>query len=297
MAKLKVKEKKDRFVLKLSIICLLGILTGFFVGSYYVNNIMETNFEFEYTEAEFIVSAVSISKIEAKANGNTPLALTATENFVLAEQRLKNAQTVKVISNGQVNTIVSQTVFAQTYFDGTKYLTEQISSSSMAKVAKRAVYDTTTGVVSRYQGNVIDATTAEWNSEPTNMTYDEYTALCGVRIDGFISYIVSNKTTINKTEVTEITLDNGQKGYSFSLELEPNYSVMNYREQMKEMSGMGYPTFTSVKLNVVIDSNWNFVTIQNEESYSIKAFGIKAECKGTMTQVYTYNEPVTLPTI
>ena len=55
------------------------------------------------------------------------------------------------------------------------------------------------------------------------------------------------------------------------------------------------PEFKNITQTIVIDENWNLISIDVSESYSAVAFGMKVSCSGTLKTTFTYNCDVTFP--
>lgn len=311
------KERKQisrkRAILNFVLVCIIGVGSGLFLGSWYTYSLATTPINYSKDATEFVddinVAFKKATKLNnpteddiknwvsiAKQNGVTPLNLTASENIMLAEYNLKNSNSYFVLGTGEVNvTIATQSIYSTKYFDGTTYLSENISKGTLT-VADCFVMDKGSNTVTSIKGSDVTSTSANWQgSDRSDMTVAECKEKSGVTPDTVNPYIISSKTIISGGTIEEKVVD-GKKVYSFSFNLDPINSVLNYIKQVKQTSGLtDYPEFDSITLTVVLDENWNFVEFNTLENYRVKFSGLKPKCTGKLNMKFTINEPVTLP--
>ncbi len=196
---------------------------------------------------------------------------------------------------------------------------ETISSSSLKSVAeqKYAVRSGDNAVVIFRPSVSVNGDSATFASDAYAMTYEQYSSKYGTIPDQLSKYVINEKTilSVNDKNAKATTTGNGVrtssddqsngvgfdfyvpdtlvKGddgyYTFSLELDPATSAIYYRNEMRTLAGADQnPNFNSVNLTVVIDDNWNPVSVTTVENYDIAIPVLGAmNCTGTLTEVFT----------
>ncbi len=302
--KKKVKKSFKQRMKTLGTLIVLGVFTGSGLGVWYFNDVLRSNVNYnEYDISQYVVTAdqilsevyginsnqnnwLSIAKSSDKYN---PSFLTPAQNFILAEYNASLAEKFHAEGNGEVATIATQSVYSEKNYDGNRYSFESISKGLMS-IAICSAMDKGGNTVELYRGSNIQPDDAEWSLDETNDIYTakEYEALAGSTPDAIQPYIISDKTILSSTEVL---FDETTGYYSFTFDLDPITSVLKYVRQVKQTSGLsGYPEFSSVEQTITIDENWNIISIDVKESYSVVAFGIPAKCTGTLTTYYYFND-------
>ena len=152
--------------------------------------------------------------------------------------------------------------------------------------------------VSVIKGTKIQPTSAVWNGAKTDYTRDEFKKLAGSLPSSLNPYIISTKTVLNNNVSYEVsTSEEGKKLYTFTIQLDPIASVINYVKQVKMTSGLsGYPAFDDITITYTIDEDWNLVTTDILEHYVV-FYIAKAPCTGTLKTDYKFNIDVKLPEI
>ena len=277
------------------------MVTGVGLGTWYFNNVLSSNINWESTIAERPIieqSAIDTqnSALEKFENGITsPSDLTLSENYQLALYNFANSGKYIVTSTGKIATIATQTIFAEKKFDGNIYQSITISTGFM-NIAERAQMAYNSNSVTTVAGTNITQDSATWNGQSNTYTAEQYKALSGGLPSGCQNYIISSRTVLNDSnEVTVIEAEDGQTLYQFTIELDPIYSALNYIEQIKYTSNLSsYPEFTSIQQTITIDSNWNFVSIEVLENYSIVAYGMRNSCTGTLLSTFDFESDVSI---
>ena len=139
--------------------CVLGIVTGCVLGSWYYNNTLKPQVDYPTDEViatlqddidDVLASALgrTLSDSEkenwvdiAKSQGLTPADLTASQNAQLALFNITFADSYSAIGHGKCATIATQTVYGEITFDGQTYSATQISLGTFAKIAVRSQMD------------------------------------------------------------------------------------------------------------------------------------------------------------
>ena len=156
----------------------------------------------------------------------------------------------------------------------------------MLKIGKCSVMRKDTDGVRLYSSSNITngGKDAVWN-DYQDYSNESYIALAGSTPDGIQSYIISDKTIIDQSEVV---YDEESGYYTFTVDLDPITSVLRYVRQVQQTSGLSsLPTFSSVSQTITIDENWNLISISIEEKYSV-IYGVSASCSGNLTSYYDF---------
>lgn len=291
----------------LGILTFLGVFTGSGLGVWYFNTMLRSNVDYSNLVASDYIDAYSdvfnrslniaepqnsTSWVqEAQANGITPLSLNPVDNFLLAEYNANQAQTFTAIGNGLVSTIAKQPIYSAKKYDGNKYSFESVSSG-IVTVASCDVYNKKTNKIEQYSSNGGSGENTKWKYN-SDISPEEYQSVVGTLPSDIQPYIISSKTVLSSSEVTE---DEETGFYTFTLVLHNIYSVINYAKQVKKTGGLSaYPEFSSIQQEITIDSNWNLIEINVREEYSAVAMGMKVGIVGTLDTFFKFNIDVTLP--
>ncbi len=285
---------KRRYIINFSIVLILAVATGLFVGNYY-----NTNFGREVqavTVSEETVRGKDLSNALKKAKGKTPASLSATENFIIAEDILNNRTAVKKKTTGVITAAgIKQSLESQKIILNGEVYADKISASSMVKVAQLDRFKLGAEVVDIYNGNVTSATTATWPASPSKqMSLADYKSKYGVTPERMISLVVGTKTVVDQSAVTK----NSKGNYTATITLDTTYSVMNYVHEIKATAESSkLPYIKSMVLTYEIDENWNLISYSTKESYdvSVAVLGFTG-CKAEINNSFSYEE-VTIPTI
>lgn len=291
MSKEKTKSKSFEFnkksIIALIIVSLAGILTGVFVGGYFIGAP-----QIDYSKYKEVDLRDDVSALSAKVGNNLPTKYTVVEVFETAEFRMFTHGGFCASGTGKVATIASQDIVGMKAFDGVDTYYKENISVGIKNVAERTLYKKGENATF-WEADKINKKTFEVKyKEPKTRTYEDIAEVGGVRADSFIGYIVSSKTVINKNDKPKkITLEDGSAGYQFKLELHPVLSVLNYVKQMKNLSKLSsYPSFKDITLTVVVDEQYRFISIDTLEHYSVNYMGVNAGCTGTLFEKFEYKE-------
>ncbi len=311
--KQKLYEKKT-FAQKmktLAILLFLGIFTGSGLGVWYFNVALKSQVDYDSLNPndyiqnldEVFLKNFNITTDYDKPNwmkiasslGVTPSDLSIADNFALAEYNAQMAESYIGSGDGKVNTLgITQAVYSTKRHQGNRYTFESISDG-MVSVALCDSYIKGNNTIEIYKGSILsNKGDATWAFDQ-NMLTSDYLNEVGNLPSAIQPYIISDKTILSSSEMT-YEENNGLGYYTFSVELDPITSVLNYVRQVKRTGGLGaLPEFQSVKQTITIDENWNIVRIDVEEKYSAVAFGMKVSCSGTLRMDYTFNCDVIFP--
>lgn len=321
----KKKPFRIKSIVSLVVLFVLGISSGLFAGDWFVTNFIggpATDYSL-FSETEL---RAGNNLIATQYSERIPSANDAWKSFVAAEENFKYATSYDLVSNGIVNTIVQQTVYARKIYDGTTCYVEQISDGLVA-VADRYTYnpslydssneDTfilhTKGKLNEKVslGQTLDCPfdcsygdkegfsyNTEYSSTPEKWDKQRYVDAMGAVPESPIAYIVSEKTVLDCSNFRSIN-EKGITKYCFRLNLHSGASVLNYVKQMKTVSALSdYPSFTSVILDVslvMIDGKVMFDCIDILEKYSVKYGSLSPKCTGILHQNFYFNEEYSIP--
>lgn len=296
MSKDKVKNSKSfefnrKSIIILVIISLAGILTGVFVGSYFIGGYVP-----DYSQYSEAMLRDDVKTLSQRAEGKSPSQFKAYEIFEIAEYRMFTHGSVLVTSNGEVDTIASQTISGVKAYENGTYFKENLSKG-IKNVGERTYYNEGDDFVTKYEASKISSQMVGTYKSPKNVMLNDYKNTVGVPVTSFVGYIVSSKTVLNVNDsAKKVSLENGETGYEFSLQLNAITSVLNYVKQMKSLSQLpDYPAFTDITLNVIVDEEFRFIQIETLEHYSVNYMGINAKCTGTLVEIYEYGKTNIIP--
>ena len=284
------KKRKILNLLSYALVGFVAIVFGYFGGNYYYTNFMN-NVDYSKFEAsalrddEEAVYNDVISRL-------TPDRSTAVQLFVAAEYKLKQTEKYHAAVSGEVQPSIGskQLISGEKGRDGDNVYLENISKGMMS-IAEKYTYSVSEKQATIFHaegGAIVDMSTVNYPDNPSwVMSEDEYLSEYGTAPDNpCIPYIVSSKTYITGTDSVRSL---GAGKFEIKFNLLKDSSVVNYVKQIKHMSGLAsYPTFKSIEVTAVIDSEFRFVSIYYEESYTVVYFGVPAKCDGWIRLDITY---------
>ena len=286
---IKYKGSNKALIINLVIVIVIGVFSGFLIGMWFISNKVDPNLY----NIDVALLKDDTTKIRNEAVGKSPTELGATKSCVLAFDNTFNYENVMVVGVGNVNAMgVNQAINSKCIRIGDKIFSESVSVSKFVKAADRFYLEN--GSIQKVKGN-INGSTVTWNGNTSNLTLDEYKTTMGGSINEYMLYIVSSKTVVNESKVEKTTDGN----YTFVLELDKVKSVLNYVKNMKATGGLSdYPVFNeNILLTITIDSNYRLLEAKTEEKYTAKIGPLNANSKGTLTNTFTYDVDVSIPTV
>lgn len=303
----KKSYKKQTFIKQLrtlGILTLLGIFTGSGLGVWYFNNELRINVDYDIdpTPYHYNISSIMAETLNindesqfanfvevAKSQGKKPTDFTPAQNFALAEYHAKQAKAWTAIGNGNISTIVQQSLYSEKKYNGEKATYVNISVSSVVAVSKCYEYFNNADHVNVYNGSNLTANSATW-TETTPQSTKDFKDAMGNLPNVIQPYIISDKTITDGNTKENVKYDQSSNNYSFTIQLDNVTSVLYYARQTKATGGLGaYPVFHSIIQTIEIDSEWNLVSIEVKDKYDA-IVGIKVECSGYLKNYYTFND-------
>ena len=257
------------------IIALLGILSGYMIGS----NISSKKFtvdKYANLNAEELVD--DISRINYQ--GKTPDQLPASIVFQIGAKKQLESDYYKCIGSGTIenNLGVNQTTY--TYdekIDNTVHIAF-ITFSSFVRVAQQATFEIG-GDINMQHGDTKDGLLENvvWKDKFDHYTWEGYHEKFGKYANVNSSYIVSTKTT------TYEHFD-GKNGnlYTFSLKLDPILGTVTYAKQIASNLGAqpSAEKFSEISITFTVDENFTLISQDKVEAYSMPIFGMNVSLVG-----------------
>lgn len=305
--KLQKRISWKRRLFNFAVVIVLGVATGSVLGGWYYNKVISSSIDYsKYKVEDYIDDQMAIVRLAtglsapteadiqnfaelANANGKTPLDFTPSQNMALAEYKASLADSFRIIGNGKVATIATQSVYSRRLFNGQRYTFESISKGMMSIARCSYMEKGASKIKYMANGKNITPTSAEYDlSKAEEYTLKGYEDFAGGTPDKINSYIISSKTVIDEENVV-ITYNEENETYEYTVDLDPIGSVLNYAKQVRQTSGLdGLPDFTAVKIRIVMNKDWDMVQMEIEEKYSV-VYGVRAKCTGTLTLDFEFN--------
>ena len=300
------KSKKSKLKHEIKVLAILGVLgvfTGSGLGVWYFNNNLKTNVNYDLNPADYrgsvesVFNELSISDLEnweqeLIGDGKTPADLTPLQNILLAEHNAKTSSSYNLLGTGKVLAMgTTQTIYSRKTFNGSQYAAESISAG-MLTVASCDVMNYKGSKVVIYQGKNPKKDGATWvkDSEVSTSDFEE---LSGVLPNEIFPYLFSENTIESASEVTK---DETSGNYTFTLTMKPLESALLYYKQVRRSGGLeSDPEFKNIQLTFTINSNWQLVSSEVNETYKAIKFGMGVTCKGYISTTYTFDGDVTMP--
>ena len=285
-----LKRKVLNFI-TYALVGIIAVFFGYFSGNFYVANVLNKVDYSAFSESSLRDDGASVYS-QIITSGRTPDRCSAVELFVAGEYLLGQQNAYRAEVKGEVqpkgiSIARTQSVWGYKSKNGSVFEVENVSKG-MQSVAEYSIYNADSGLAEIYATSKITNTSAEYPSTPTSvMTYEEYRKEYGVSPESpCVPYIVSSKTVVSGTE--SVT-SRGDGTYQISFALATDSSVINYIKQVKHMSGLkDYPTFRSIIVTAIIDSDLRLSYIRYDESYTVVYFGVMATCVAWLENTITY---------
>ena len=196
-------------------------------------------------------------------------------------------------TNGQVKAKVAFINYTQDVYNlrtiiGDEGFQQAVSTSSLKSVAVQKHFDFKNQIVLTRNPNKIDGKNTTWlNDEPQVYSNKQYLSVYGWLPNQISAYVLCKESIL---EISDL-IDLGEGLYEIDLSLNPNIAPVNYQYEVKTYGGSSdFPSFSSIKLKVIFDANWQLKEIQSEEVYDITMPVIGSiTCTGNLTETFTYD--------
>lgn len=193
-----------------------------------------------------------------------------------------NKYTESSVTSAAKSMGVTQTTYGRSIKSDNEFFNESISESTFVKVAKRFYQEG--DKVDIYNGQIendSNGVSGEYETKE-EFTVEQYEDTWGRNLSQPVIYIISSKTTLDTSTITE-----NENGYTISLDLDPLTSVIHYSKQMIQMSSLdNAPEFTKVHVEFNVDKDLNLLEMNVSEAYYVWVFG-KNFTEATLNEKYT----------
>ncbi len=208
-------------------------------------------------------------------------ALTGKQMFFKANDNLNNSPFYTITSEGEVKSFVNQKIKLKKVFDGKNHFMEN-TTTGFKNVATR-IYATDNNIRSVKSKNDL---TFKQTHKPITYSHSEFENKFHLSPKNVFPYIINDLTITSSTTPKKV-----QQGYEFSLSLHPTLATENHAKNLSKLTGLNNsPKFNYVKLNVLVDENYNFIKIDIEEEYAIKVIGIGKLTKSYLTTYFNFKD-------
>lgn len=273
---------KSKRIFSVLLIVLVAVATGFSVGKIYVDNI-EVPPNVSANEEDVREKDTDVKKWVDRANaGASATSFTAVELYNIAEYKLYHANKYSKIMTGVVNAPmgIKQQMRSEKFYNNGKFVYNKLSPSTSSfspSICSQVLYDSNTQKIkinpkgdfdknseiikgifdkNKYQNYTMEQYKTTFNSVPTKT----------------LSYIVSS-ITCAQNKLSPVT-KNSDGTYTFKICMDGDYLAyagLYYAYEIKFSSGMANkPKWVSLDMEITIDENFNFRTINYTEVYKMK---------------------------
>ncbi len=261
----------------------LGAAGGILAGSYFWK---APN---PYASLDIDTVEVDYAEVYEKFKQTTPeKALTEFSDVELvniAYLQLQDIDNFYSISTGSVKAAgVTQSILSTLIKNDQNYFEENLTESMFVKGANRFYQDETN--VKWYKGKYSSGTGNYSKAKIKDYTIDEFDEEWGKTLNHPLPYIVTNKTCMSHTRT-----NNSDGSITFTLELDPTYSVLKYVKTMVMNGGLeDPPVFHSINMSLTIDKNIYIQKYENDEIYDVHMVIDAKNSHATLIQNFHYEE-------
>lgn len=262
------------------------MVTGLSIGKIYVDN-LEVPSTVSADESSLREKQEDVEEWVAMANSGASVdSFTVVQLYNIAEYNLKNSNEYFKLMTGIVNAPmgIKQEMRSEKIFKDGIFVYNKLSPSTSSlspSICSRVIYDTNTDKIKISPKGVFDSSSEIIKGIFDKNSYEDYSM--DMYLENFntnplniMSYIISN-ITLGQNKVSPVT-ENEDGTYSFSIAIDGDYlalAALNYSYEIKFSSGMASPPkWVSLNMDVIIDSNFNFVGIDYTEVYKMNVSGI-----------------------
>ncbi len=280
-----MSPKKFRTIIGALAVFMVALVTGVAVGKLYVDSI-PTNVVMNMTEAELRDSDADVLKLVKKSKSSKPDSFSAIELYQIAEYNFNQKDAFYKTSDGKAyNALGAQTLHStKTYRDG-EFVWDNISPG-LADIKTRVRYTVGSDYVYRHTNGKPEngKLVCDWNSKGAeSYTIKEYEKKFNAGPLSSITYVISSKTC-PKDAVTKVS-KTSDGNYTFKIKLSGTYltaAAVHYSYEIfytswGQLSGEArsktiLPAWEKMEMTVVVDENFDFVSISYDEDYKVYTF-------------------------
>ena len=265
------------------LVLLIAVVTGVSVGKIYVDSLEVAPIVAASEEA--LRANDDVEALVARAKFSSVTSFTPVELYLIAEHNLNNSPEFYKIMTGTVYATlgITQPMKGERLKTNGKLIYNKLSPSTSSfapAICSRVIYDyATPDEVTVIPTGTFASTSPDlignFNSADADVyTLDEYRETFNTFPTTVLPYIITSITCADADNISEVT-DNGDDTYSFSISLSGSSLAMAglyYAYEIRFSSGMSdLPSWTSMTMEVTIDSSFNFVEISYNETYRMNA--------------------------
>ncbi len=280
---LPVSSKKFKTILGALAVFMVALVTGVAVGKLYVDSI-PANVVLGMSEEELRDSEADVKKLVEKSKSSKPDAFSAVEVYQIAEYNFNQKSAYFKTSDGYAKNLVGkQTLHSTKLLRDGEYVFDNCSPGQV-DVCTRIRHTVGTDLVTRNtKGDYANAaqTKGKWNDKDNeNYTISEYKKKFNGHPLSNITYVISSKTC-PKDAISKVK-KNTDGNYSFTISLNGNFLTAAAVRYSYEIFYTSYsmlssdakkntilPSWKNMSMEVVVDSNFDFVSIDYDEKYVI----------------------------
>jgi len=286
-----VGSKKFKSIFGILVVFMVALVTGVTVGKLYVDSI-PANVVVNMTEAELRDSDAEVEKLVKRSETSRPDSFSAVQLYQIAEYNFNKKDAFYKTSNGFAKNMVgAQTLRSYRILRDGEYLFDNLSPGQI-DVITRIRHTVGTDLVTRNTKGVWENSSKQKGIFDTNKdekyTIEQYTEKFNAHPLSSITYVISSKTC-PKDSATRVSKTN-DGNYTFKISLSGNYLTAAAVHYSYEIFYTSYglltaeakrdtilPAWRDMEITVVVDSNFDFVSIDYNERYYVNTkFGYQA---------------------
>ena len=263
------------------IILLTTVLLG--VGGYFIFALNQGPATIEDSEADY-----ESTLLEAPKDGTNPSEHSVEENVAYALWTIANTNDFYTLTTGTAQaSIATQQIYNKRVVHDGKAMVTMISSGLISTAKQR--YFMKDKVLLR-DATSINGDTATWiTSEPECVSYKTIISRYGWLPFQATGYIICSDTYTNKEEMKMVDNQDGTYTLYFDLDPDGNKAPFWYRrEVLTNANSAIIPEFTYIHFEMKINSNWQIVSTDIQETYKVKSMGVEAMTKTNCHEEYFY---------
>ena len=263
------------------IILLTTVLLG--VGGYFIFALNQGPATIEDSEADF-----ESTLLEAPKDGTNPSEHSVEENVAYALWTIANTNDFYTLTTGTAQaSIATQQIYNKRVVHDGKAMVTMISSG-LISTAKQKYY--MKDKVLLRDATSISGDTATWiTSEPECVSYKTIINRYGWLPFQATGYIICSDTYTNKEEMKMVDNQDGTYTLYFDLDPDGNKAPFWYRrEVLTNANSAIVPEFAYIHFEMKINSNWQIVSTDIQETYKVKSMGVEAITKTNCHEEYFY---------
>lgn len=263
------------------IILLTTVLLG--VGGYFIFALNQGPATIEDSEADF-----ESTLLEAPKDGTNPSEHSVEENVAYALWTIAHTNEFYSLTTGTAQaSIANQQIYNKRVVHDGKAMVTMISSG-LISTAKQKYY--MKDKVLLRDATSISGDTATWiTSEPECVSYKTLIQRYGWLPFQATGYIICSDTYIHKEEMKMVDNQDGTYTLYFDLDPDGNKAPFWYRrEVLTNANSSIVPEFSYIHYEMKINSNWQIVSADVQETYKVKSMGVEAITKTNCHEEYFY---------